>query len=122
MEIQIVALMVLTLAVVVLLLERGEFKRIAIQGRDLIRSTQRRQRRQYKQIVKRLSLSDATFPPIDSGFYSKIIDLYDSNELLPYGTPVEARDRYDMYWTRASFDDHELIVLWLEGVIERPKN
>lgn len=73
-------------------------------------------------IVERLNLKEAVFPGVDVALYSKICDLYDSPELLPYAMPVEARAEYDIYWTRASFDDLELFTLWLEGIIEHGKN
>ena len=69
-------------------------------------------------IVERLKLRDAEFPPVTMAIYSKVVDLYDSAELIPYSTPVLARDRYDMYWTRADFEDVEIFSLWLEGIIE----
>lgn len=71
-------------------------------------------------IVERLNLKDAKFPPLNVALYSKVCDLYDQPELMPYSSPVLARDRYDMYWTRAEFDDLELFTFWLEGIIDAP--
>ena len=72
-------------------------------------------------VVERLLLNDATFPGVDVAIYSKVSDLYDSPELMDRELPIMARDRFDMYWTRADFHDDELFVLWLEGIIEHGK-
>jgi len=69
-------------------------------------------------IVKRLNLNDAVFPGVDLALYAKVSDLYDQPEFMTYATPILARDRYDMYWTRAEFDALELFTFWLEGIIE----
>lgn len=121
MDFLIVAIITLSIAVVVLM---SAVHSIKLNLADCINQKELERIAKHKQlglIVERLRLYNATFPPVDSGLYSKVIDLYDCSELLPYTTPVEARTRHEMYWTRENFHDYELIVLWLEGVIECPK-
>ena len=69
-------------------------------------------------IVIRLKLKDVPLPPLDVGLYSKIVDIYDSPEMIPHPTPVLATGRYDINWTVDELEYDELFILWMEGIIE----
>lgn len=69
-------------------------------------------------IVERLKLQDVKLPPLTVASYSVLVDLYDEPELMPYGAPALAEDRYNINWTRDDLDNVEYFVLWLEGFID----
>ncbi len=121
MDFLLIAFIAVCVAVGFLLMERVETKRQIAYRKILEAREHRATTKRDGRIVQRLGLYDAKFPPVDSGLYSKVTDLYDEAGLIAYAIPVEARDRHNMYWTRANFDDYELLTLWLEGIIEGPK-
>jgi hypothetical protein len=76
-------------------------------------------------IVKRLNLHTATWPVgMDVGLFSRIVDIYDSAEMIPYAMPVMALDKHNIQFTRLAgdFADRELFTLWLEGIIDHVNN
>jgi len=72
-------------------------------------------------IVERLKLQDVKLPPLTVASYSVLVDLYDTPELMPYGVPALAIDRYNINWKRDDLDNVEYFVLWLEGFIDHAK-
>lgn len=76
-------------------------------------------------IVKRLDLENAIWPvAMDIGAFSRIVDLYDQAEMIPYPMPVMAYDEHNIQFVRLAgdFDDFELFILWLEGIIVARKD
>lgn len=70
------------------------------------------------EVAARLKLQDIKLPPLTVASYSALVDLYDEPDLMPYGTPALAIDRYNINWTRDDLDNVELFVLWLSGFID----
>ena len=98
--------------------ERREIKRYQEAGVNYRRFVVEQKYALIDQIVERLKLQDVQLPPLTVASYSVLVDLYDEPELMPYGTPALAVDRYNIEWKRVDLDNVELFVLWIEGFID----